>query len=57
MAHKHQAAAVARHESIARRALLKAAANFLGLLSQSREEVRSEHVLVLAVRWLEWVEG
>ena len=57
MAHKHQAAAVARHEAIARRAVLKAAANFVGLLSQSREEVRSEHVLVLAVRWLEWVEG
>src|SRR5579859_4334405 len=35
---------------------LKAAANFLGLISQCREEVKSDHVLVLADRWLAWVE-
>jgi hypothetical protein len=35
---------------------LKAAANFLGLMSQCHEEVRSEHVLVLADKWLVWVE-
>src|SRR5215468_6253110 len=37
-----------RDERITRLAVLKAAANFLGQLSQTREEVRSEHVLVLA---------
>ena len=36
--------------------MLKAASNFLGLMSQAREEVRSDHVLVLADRWLTWVE-
>src|SRR5207253_6074264 len=30
--------------------------NFLGLMSQAREEVRSDHVLVLADKWLAWVE-
>ena len=39
-----------------RLAVLQAAANFLGLWGQAREEVRSEHVLVLAARWLAWVE-
>jgi len=37
--------------------VLKAPAAFLGALSQTREDVRSEHVLVLADRWLEWVAG
>src|SRR5207244_957644 len=37
-------------------AVLKAAANFLGLMSQAREEVKSDHVLLLADRWLEWVD-
>jgi hypothetical protein len=40
-----------------RLAVLKAAADFLGLMSQTRQEVRSEHVLVLADRWLAWVEA
>jgi hypothetical protein len=35
--------------------VLQAAANFLGLMSQTRDEVRSEHVLVLADKWLAWV--
>jgi hypothetical protein len=39
-----------------RLAVLGAAANFLGLMSQCREEVRSEHVLMLADKWLAWVE-
>jgi hypothetical protein len=41
---------------VARLAVLKAASHFLGLMSQSRPEVRSEHVLVLADKWLAWVE-
>jgi hypothetical protein len=41
---------------IARSAVLKAAANFLGLMSQTREEVKSDHVLLLAEKWLAWVE-
>ena len=44
-------------ETITRLAVLKAAANFLGQLSQTREDIRSDHVLKLAERWLEWVEG
>jgi hypothetical protein len=38
-----------------RLAVLTTAATFLGHMSQSRQEVRSEHVLVLADRWLDWV--
>lgn len=45
-----------RDRTITRLAVLKAAANFLGLMSQAREEVRSDHVLVLADKWLAWVE-
>jgi hypothetical protein len=45
-----------RDRTITRLAVLKAASNFLGLMSQCREEVRSEHVLVLADKWLAWVE-
>jgi hypothetical protein len=44
-----------RDETIARLAVLKAAANFLGMLCQTREDVRSEHVLKLADKWLAWV--
>jgi hypothetical protein len=44
-----------RDERIARLAVLKAAANFLGQMSQRREEVRSDHVLPLAEKWLAWV--
>lgn len=47
----------ARDDRITRVAVLKAAANFLGRMSQSREEVRSDHVLVLADRWLAWVNS
>jgi hypothetical protein len=39
-----------------RLAVLQAAASFLGQIGQCRQEVRSEHVLVLAERWLAWVE-
>ena len=45
-----------RDREIRRMAVLKAAANFLGLMSQCREEVKSDHVLLLADRWLAWVE-
>jgi len=38
-------------------AVLKAAAEFVGLWGQTREEVKSDHVLVLADKWLKWVEG
>jgi hypothetical protein len=48
---------VSRDGTITRLAVLKAAAQFVGLLSQTREDVRSEHVLLLAERWLEWIEG
>jgi hypothetical protein len=47
----------ARDERITRLAVLKAAAEFVGLWGQSREEVRSDHVLLLADKWLKWVEG
>lgn len=50
-------AVLSRETRIARLAVLKAAANFLGQMSQTREEVRSEHVLVLADKWLKWVES
>jgi hypothetical protein len=43
---------LARDRTITRLAVLKAAANFLGLMSQSHEEVKSDHVLVLADKWL-----
>jgi hypothetical protein len=46
----------ARDERITRLAVLKAAANFVGLMGQSREDVKAEHVLVLADKWLAWVE-
>src|SRR5215469_13678492 len=49
---RKSAAVTERDERITRLAVLKAAANFLGQLSQTREEVRSEHVLVLADKWL-----
>ena len=47
---------ITRDREIRRMAVLKAAANFLGLMGQAREDVKSEHVLVLAERWLAWVE-
>jgi hypothetical protein len=45
-----------RDRVITKLTVLKAASNFLGLMSQAREEVRSDHVLVLAEKWLRWVE-
>ena len=44
----------AKDDRITKLAVLKAAAEFLGQMSQTREEVRSEHVLVLADKWLKW---
>jgi hypothetical protein len=38
-----------------RLAVLTLAANFVGQLSQTREEVKSKHVLELAELWLKWV--
>jgi len=46
-----------KDERITRLAVLKAAAEFVGLWGQSREDVRSEHVLVIADKWLKWVSG
>jgi len=51
-----QSPAVLRDERIARLAVLKAAATFLAAMSQTRQDVRTEHVLVLADKWLAWVE-
>ena len=45
-----------RDRTFTRRAVLEAASNFLGLMSQAREEIRSDHVLILADKWLAWVE-
>jgi hypothetical protein len=47
---------LSRDRTITRLAVLKAAANFLGQLSQTREEVKSEHVLVLADKWVTWID-
>ena len=52
---ERKTAGLERDERITRLAVLKAAAEFVGRFSQVREEVRSEHVLVLADKWLEWV--
>jgi len=52
---ERKSAGLERDERITRLAVLKAAAEFVGRFSQVREEVRSEHVLVLADKWLEWV--
>lgn len=45
-----------RERTITRLAVLKAAANFVGLMGQTHEEVTSEHVLRLADKWVAWVE-
>jgi hypothetical protein len=39
-----------------RLAVLQAAAAFLGQLGQTRPDIKAEHVLVLADKWLEWLE-
>ena len=46
-----------RDDRSTRLAVLKAAAEFVGLWGQTREEVKSDHVLVIAEKWLKWVEG
>jgi hypothetical protein len=46
----------ARDRTSTRLAVLTAAATFLGLMGQCREAVKSEHVVVLADKWLAWVE-
>ena len=48
-------AVTAKDERITRLAVLKAAAEFVGLWGQTREEIRSDHVLTIADKWLEWV--
>jgi hypothetical protein len=45
-----------RDKRITRLAVLKAAANFLGQMAQVHDEVKSDHVLVLADKWVAWVE-
>jgi hypothetical protein len=40
-----------------RLAVLSAAAIVVGLMCQCREEVRSDHVLPLADKWLAWVNA
>jgi hypothetical protein len=52
---ERKTAGLERDDHITRLAVLKAASYFLGQLSQTREEVRSDHVLVLADKWLAWV--
>lgn len=54
---KKSAARMEDSERITRLAVLKAAANFVGLMGQSREDVRSDHVLPLADKWLAWVSS
>ena len=54
--HTKVTSSIEHDERITRLAVLKAAANFVGLMGQSREDVRSEHVLALADKWLAWVE-
>ncbi len=44
-----------RDSTITRLSVLKTAASFLGAMAQVHEEVRSDHVLVLAEKWLAWV--
>jgi hypothetical protein len=46
-----------KDERITRLAVLKAAAEFVGLWGQTREEIKSDHVLQIADKWLRWVEG
>jgi len=52
-----QVASAQLDERATRLAVLSAAASFLGAMSQTHQDVRSEHVLMLADKWLAWVEG
>jgi len=45
-----------KDRTITRLAVLKASAMFLGALSQTREDVKSDHVTLFAEKWLAWVE-
>lgn len=45
-----------RDRTITRLAVLKAAADFMGHLGEAREQVKADHVLVVAEKWLAWVE-
>lgn len=54
--HTPATSSLSRDTTITRLAVLKAAANFVGMLSQTREDAKSEHVLLLADRWLAWVD-
>jgi len=49
-------ASLSRDRTITRLAVLKAAADFMGHLGNAREQVKADHVLAVAERWLEWVE-
>ena len=46
----------AKDDRITKLAVLKAAAEFVGLWGQSREDIKSDHVLVIADKWLKWIE-
>jgi hypothetical protein len=45
-----------KDRTITRLAVLKAAANFMGQLGQAREQIKADHVLAVADKWLAWVE-
>lgn len=45
-----------RDETTVRLAVLQAAATYLGQVARAREDVKADHVLLLADKWLEWVE-
>lgn len=47
---------LSRDATITRLSVLKSAANFVGLWGQARPEIKSDHVLLLADKWLAWVE-
>lgn len=51
-----QTPAVSSSDRDRRLAVLAVAAQFLGQLAHSRDDVRSDHVLVLADKWLAWIE-
>jgi len=44
-----------KDERITRLAVLKAAAEFVGLWGQTREDIKSDHVLLIADKWLDWI--
>jgi hypothetical protein len=55
---EHPAAAPANSSNAELRlGVLTVAAEFVGRMSQTRSDVRSDHVLPLAEKWLEWVNA